>query len=202
METISFTQMKDGTAEEYAFLGGLWQAHKQAHHADNVLGLLKAMRGPTLGYKVDRYEHSLQTATRARRDGADEELQVCALLHDMADTIAPDNHSQVAAAILRPYVSEENHWLVEHHGIFQGYYFWHHVGQDRDAREQFRGHSCFEKTAAFCERWDQAAFDPDYDTLPLEAFEPAVRRLFAKPKWEFITPSPAPTSRPLSRRRR
>ena len=185
MESISFTEMKHGTADEYAFLGGLWQEHKQTHHADNVLGLLKAMQGPTLGYKVDRYEHSLQTATRARRGGADEELQICALLHDVADTIAPDNHSQAAAAILRPYVSEANYWLVQHHGIFQGYYYWHHGGGDRNAREQFRGHPCFEATADFCERWDQAAFDPGYDTLPLEAFEPAFRRLFAKPKQDF-----------------
>ena len=103
-----------------------------------------------------------------------------ALLHDIGDSIAPDNHSALAAAVLRPFVSEENHWLVKHHGVFQGYYFWHHIGGDRDARERYRGHPCFEMTANFCERWDQRAFDPDYETLPLEAFEPAVRRLFAK----------------------
>ena len=181
METVSFTSMADGTAEEYAFLGRLWDEDKQAHHADNVLALLKAMQGPTLGYKIDRYRHSLQTATRALRGGADEELQVCALLHDIGDTIAPHTHSQVAADILRPYVSDENHWLVRHHGIFQGYYYWHHDGGDRDAREQYRGHPCFEKTADFCERWDQSSFDPDYDTLPLDVFEPVLRRVFARP---------------------
>ncbi len=181
METVSFTRMADGTAEEYAFLGRLWTEHHQAQHADTVLGLLKAMRGPTLGYKVDRYQHSLQTATRALRDGADEELQVCALLHDIGDSIAPHNHSQAAADILRPHVSEENHWLVRHHGIFQGYYYWHHEGGDRDAREQYRGHPCFEMTAEFCERWDQTSFDPDYDTLPLDAFEPALRRVLSRP---------------------
>ena len=180
MDTVSFTQMKDGTREEYLFLGGLWEAHNRAHLADNVLGLLKAMQGPKLGYRIDRYQHSLQSATRALRDHADEESVVCALLHDIGDTIAPENHSAVAAAILRPYVSDKNHWIVAHHGLFQGYYFFHHTGGDRDAREQYRGHPHFDACAAFCERWDQSSFDPDYQTAPLSAFEPAVRRLFAR----------------------
>ena len=180
MDSISFTRMDQGTAEGYAFLGRLWEEHKQDHLTDSVLALLRQMRGPTLGYRIDRYQHSLQSATRARRDGADEETVVAALLHDVGDSIAPDNHSQVAAAILRPYVSERTHWVVLHHGIFQGYYFWHHTGGDRDARERYRGHPHFEACADFCERWDQVSFDPDYDTLPLEAFEPMVRRLFAR----------------------
>ena len=180
MDSISFTRMDQGTAEEYAFLGRLWEEHKQDHLTDSVLALLRQMRGPTLGYRIDRYQHSLQSATRARRDGADEETVVAALLHDVGDSIAPDNHSQVAAAILRPYVSERTHWVVLHHGIFQGYYFWHHTGGDRDARERYRGHPHFEACADFCERWDQVSFDPDYDTLPLAAFEPMVRRLFAR----------------------
>ena len=180
MDSISFTRMDQGTAEEYAFLGRLWEEHKQDHLTDSVLALLRQMRGPTLGYRIDRYQHSLQSATRARRHGADEETVVAALLHDVGDSIAPDNHSQVAAAILRPYVSERTHWVVLHHGIFQGYYFWHHTGGDRDARERYRGHPHFEACADFCERWDQVSFDPDYDTLPLAAFEPMVRRLFAR----------------------
>lgn len=180
MDTIRFTAMAEGTREEYAFLERLWADHKDAHLAGNVLGLLKAMAGPTLGYKIDRYRHSLQTATRALRDGADEETVVCALLHDIGDTIAPENHSAAAAAILRPYVGERNHWIVQHHGVFQGYYFFHHLGGDRDARERYRGHPHFEACADFCERWDQASFDPDYETMPLEAFEPMVRRLFAR----------------------
>jgi len=180
MDSINFTRMDQGTAEEYAFLGRLWEEHKKDHLTDGVLGLLKQMKGPTLGYKIDRYEHSLQSATRAQRDGADEETVVAALLHDVGDSIAPDNHSQVAAAILRPYVSEKTYWIVLHHGIFQGYYFWHHSGGDRNAREQYRGHPYFEACADFCERWDQVSFDPDYDTLPLEAFEPMVYRLFAR----------------------
>lgn len=185
METVTFTRMADGTREEYEFLGKLWNGHIQMHLADSVLGLLRAMQGPTLGYKIDRYQHSLQSATRAQADGADEETVVCALLHDIGDTIAPENHSAVAAAILRPYVSKKNHWIIQHHGVFQGYYFFHHVGRDRDARERYRGHPHFEACAQFCERWDQTSFDPAYPTAPLEHFEPAVRRLFARPPQAF-----------------
>jgi len=185
MESVAFTRMEDGTAEDYAFLGKLWSEHRERHLVDNVLGLLEPLRGPKLGYRVDRYEHSLQSATRALRDGAEEEMVVAALLHDVGDSIAPDNHSQLAAAVLRPYVSEATWWVVQHHGIFQGYYFWHHVGADRDARERYRGHPCFEACAAFCEKWDQVSFDPDYDTAPLAAFEPMVRRLFARPREAF-----------------
>ncbi len=180
MRSVRFTRMDQGTAEEYAFLETQFTSHKQATLADNLLGLLKRMRGPKLGYKIDRYQHSLQSATRARRDGADEETVVMALLHDIGDVIAPDNHGAAAAAVLRPYVSEATHWVVKHHGLFQGYYYFHHVGRDRDARERYRGHPHFEACVNFCERWDQTSFDPDYDTLPLEAFEPAARRLFAK----------------------
>ncbi len=183
METISFTRMEDGTREEYAFLGKLWDEHIHGRLADNVLGLLKQLDGPRLGYKIDRFQHSLQSATRAERDGADEETVVCALLHDMGDSLAPENHSEFTAAILRPYVGDKNHWIIKHHGIFQGYYFWHHIGRDQDARERYRGHEHFQACADFCERWDQNCFDPDYDTLPLDHFEPMVHRLFArKPK--------------------
>ncbi len=180
METIGFTRMDQGTAEEYVFLDRLGEEHKQMHLADNLIGLLKSMQGPTMGYRVDRYEHSLQTATRALRDEADEETVVAALLHDIGDVYAPDNHSAFAAAVLKPYVSERTHWVVKHHGLFQGYYFYHHLGRDRDGREQFRGHPHFQACTDFCERWDQCAFDPDYDTLPLATFEPMVRRIFAR----------------------
>ena len=180
MDTVSFTRMDEGTEEEYQFLEGLWTSHKNETLVDNLLGLLDLMRGPTLGYQVDRYEHSLQTATRAHRDGADEEMVVAALLHDIGDVVAPDNHSAIAAAALRPYVSEDTYWIILHHGIFQGYYFWHHLGEDRNARERYRDHPLFEACANFCERWDQMAFDPNYDSMPIAAFEPMVRRIFAR----------------------
>ena len=183
--TVRFTRMDEGTAEEYALLGRHYERLRTGV-ADSALSLLQRLRGDPLGYRIDRFQHSLQSATRAERDGADEETVVCALLHDIGDSIAPDNHSQVAAAILRPYVSDRNHWVVEHHGLFQGYYYFHHVGLDRDARERFRHHEWFEACAAFCERWDQRSFDPDYDTLPLEHFEPMVRRLFAQRRGEWV----------------
>ncbi|MDP6705695.1 MAG: HD domain-containing protein [Alphaproteobacteria bacterium] len=182
MDSVAFTRMADGTAAEYAVLGRLWQEHRDEHLADNLIALFEQTKGPTLGYKIDRYQHGLQAASRALREGADEEMVVVALLHDIADAIAPDNHSEVGAAILRPFVSEANYWLLKHHGVFQGYYYFDHVGQDRDARERYRGHPHFELTANFCEKWDQTSFDPDYDTLPRSAFEPLLRRVIAAPK--------------------
>ena len=145
-----------------------------------MMKLLGEQRGNALGYRVDRLQHSLQTGTRAFRDHADEETIAVALLHDVGDGIGLFNHAEVAAALLKPFVSEKNAWIVKHHGIFQTYYYAHHVGHDRNLRERYRGHLHFQACADFCERWDQRSFDPDYDTMPLEAFEPMVNRLFAK----------------------
>ena len=179
-ETVAFTRMDEGTYEDYQLLERLYK--KLDHElVDNVTGLLNRLKGDKLGYKIDRYDHSLQSATRALRDGADEETVVVALLHDIGDTVAPHNHSDLAAAVLQPYISADNHWLVQHHGIFQGYYYFHHCGGDRFARERYRGHPMFERTALFCERYDQNSFDPNYDTLPIDAFMPMVHRILARP---------------------
>ena len=132
-------------------------------------------------YQISRLDHCLQSATRAERDGADDETVVCALLHDIGDILAPANHSEVAAALLRPFVSEKNHWIIRHHGVFQGYYYFHFHGHDRDARERYRDHEHYQACVDFCANWDQVSFDPDYPTEPLEHFEPLVRELFAKP---------------------
>ena len=185
MESVSFTRMADGTAEEYAFLTPLNEKCRNGV-SDRLLELLKAMKGDKLGYQVDRYTHSLQSATRAESDGADEETVVCALLHDLGDVIAPDNHSEVIASILRPYISEKNHWVLKHHGLFQGYYYFHHIGGDRNARERYKDHPFYQDCVDFCEKWDQTSFDPDYPTLPLEYFEPMVRKVLTAPKhtWE------------------
>ena len=150
--------------------------------ADRVLAHLKMLKGDCGGFSVDRLEHSLQSATLAYRDRMDEEYVVCALLHDMGDILASTNHAELAATVLKPFVSEQNWWLLQHHGIFQGYYFFHYLGLDRNMREQYRGHPNFERTALFCERHDQNAFDPGYDTMPLEAFVPMVQRVMARPK--------------------
>lgn len=177
--TVAFTRMEDGTKQEYALLCEREKA-LIARLPEFLMAQLKTLDLPDSGYQITRYGHSLQTATRAFRDGEDDETVVAALLHDIGDTLAPDNHSQLAAAVLRPYVSEKTHWVVLHHGIFQGYYYFHHIGQDRNERERFRGHPHFEACARFCERWDQTAFDPRYDTMPIEAFGPALRRVLSR----------------------
>ena len=149
MKSVSFTHMADGTAEEYAFLTPLYEKCRSGV-SDRLLELLKAMKGDKLGYQVDRYTHSLQSATRAESDGADEETVVCALLHDLGDVIAPDNHSEVIASILRPYISKKNHWVLKHHGLFQGYYYFHHIGGDRNARERYKDHPFYQDCVDFC----------------------------------------------------
>lgn len=181
MADTTFTRMQDATRDDYKIIG----RHSLEFFAglpDRVLTHLQLLESDTGGYAVTRLTHSLQTATRAERDGRDEEYIVCALLHDIGDTIACANHSELAATMLHPFVSDENHWIVKHHGVFQGYYFFHHFGLDRNAREQFRGNPLFGECAAFCARYDQNSFDPSYDTLPLEHFEPMVRKVFAAPK--------------------
>ena len=185
IKSVSFTRMEDGTAEEYTFLTTLYEKCRNGV-SDRLLELLKSMKGDKLGYQIDRYTHSLQSATRAESDGADEETVVCALLHDLGDVIAPDNHSEVIASILRPYISEKNHWVLKHHGLFQGYYYFHHIGGDRNARERYKDHPFYQDCVDFCEKWDQTSFDPDYPTQPLEYFEPMVRNVLTAPKhtWE------------------
>jgi len=180
METVSFTKMEDGTAEEYAFLTPLYNNCLNSV-PDTLLKILKQMQGDKLGYKIDRYTHSLQSATRAERDGANEETIVCALMHDIGDMLSPQNHSQVAASILRPYISEQNYWILKHHGLFQGYYYFHHLNKDRNVREKYIYHPYYQSCVDFCYKWDQSSFDPDYDTLPLEYFEPMVRNVLGNP---------------------
>lgn len=177
----SFTTMAKSTAQDWAIIGSNLVEFSQKLPA-RILDHLRLLDGDYAGFAVDRLQHSLQTATLAQRAGEDEEYVVCALLHDIGDTLGSFNHADIAAAVLKPFVSEDNHWMVEQHGIFQGYYFFHHIGLDRNQREQFRGHRCFERTALFCERYDAPAFAPQLDTMPLSAFEPMVRRVFAAPK--------------------
>ena len=174
----TFSRMQDATRDDYQVIAE-HSARFVRGLPDRVLAHLKLLRGDTGGYAVDRLTHSLQSATRAHRDGRDEEYVVCALLHDIGDTLASTNHSELAATILHPWVSEKNHWIVKHHGIFQGYYFFHHLGLDREVRERYRDHEHFRDTAEFCAKYDQNCFDVDYDTLPLEVFEPMVRSVLS-----------------------
>ena len=172
---------EDATREDYKLIG----RHSLEFFAglpDRVLSHLELL-GATRAAMRSRASRTACRRPRAReRDGRDEEYVVCALLHDIGDTLASANHSELAATILQPFVSEQNHWIVKHHGVFQGYYFFHHLGLDRNARERFRGHPLFGECAEFCARYDQNSFDPGYETLPLEHFVPIVRKVFAAPK--------------------
>lgn len=177
----TFRSMIDGTQEDWDII-----AREQKAFAPNngkrILDHLKLLGGDYGGFPVDRLEHCLQTATRAQRDGRDEEYVVMALLHDIGDTLGAYNHPDIAAAILKPFVSEKNHWIVTNHGIFQGYNFFHFLGLDRNMRDKFQGHEHYKATAEFIDKYDCPAFDPNYDTAPLDFFEPMVMRLFEFPK--------------------
>ena len=176
-----FRNMVEGTQEDWGAIAAQFGPFA-ANLPDRVLDHLRLLDGDYGGFPIDRLQHSLQTATRAHRDGRDEEYVVMALLHDIGDTLGSYNHPDIAAAILKPFVSEENHWIVAHHGIFQGYYFFHHLGMDRDMRDQFSDHPHYAACAQFCHLYDQAAFDPDYESEDLAFFEPMVRRVLAKPR--------------------
>jgi len=177
----AFTSMERSTIEDWAIIGTSFLPFAQKL-PDRILAHLRLLDGDYGGFAVDRLTHSLQTATLAHRAGEDEEYVVCALLHDIGDTLGSFNHADIGAAIVKPFVSEANHWMVEKHGVFQGYYFFHHIGLDRNMREQFRGHPAFEQTALFCEKYDGPAFQPGLEPMPLEAFEPMLRRVMAGPK--------------------
>ena len=180
-QSAKFPTMTEGTQEDWDII----MSHNvpfARSGGKRVLDHLRLLDGDFGGFAVDRLTHSLQTATRAHRDGRSEEYVVMALLHDIGDTLGAYNHPDVAAAILKPFVSEENLWITQHHGIFQGYNFFHYIGLNRDMREQFKGHEHYQATADFIEKYDCPAFDPNYDTAPLSFFEPMVMKLFEKPK--------------------
>ena len=182
METVRFTRMADGTAEDYALLDH-YEEQYMTGLPDRLMESLDKLRTSFAGYQVSRYEHSLQSATRALRDGRDEEYVVAALLHDIGDELAPYTHGEMTGAILRPYVSDEIRWVVTYHGLFQMYYYAHHSGGDRNVRDRWKDNPNYDLTVEFCEKYDQNCFDPDYDSLPAEFFEPMVRRVFADAKY-------------------
>lgn len=183
-ETVSFTQMKDGTKADYELLAR-GEGPYLALTADRVLDELRRHGETTLeGYPITRLQHGLQSATRAERDGADIDWIVGALLHDIGDGLAPQNHDRFSAEVIRPFVRWDVAWVVEHHGIFQMLYYARHYGWDENARDQFRDHPCFDSCAEFCERWDQSSFDPDYDMQDLAHFEPMVREVFARKAYD------------------
>ena len=177
MEQVKFTQMKDGNKEDYLLL----EKHEKKFiegTADRLIKFMYGLNSTLEGYKINRLEHSLQTATRALNDKAEDEMIVAALLHDIGDELAPLNHSEYAAAVLKPYVSEKTHWIVQKHGEFQMYYYAHHLGGNRNQREKYKGHKYYEDTINFCENWDQKSFDPNFKSMTLEDFVPFVKKIF------------------------
>ncbi|MEM7499231.1 MAG: HD domain-containing protein [Pseudomonadota bacterium] len=188
--TVGFTAMKDGTAEDYALLEEMERPFL-AGTADRLLAELRRQADETLsGYRITRLEHGLQAATRARRDGADTDWIVAALLHDIGDGLAPQNHDRFAAEIMRPFMREEVTWVVEHHGIFQMYYYAHHYGWDRALREKYKDSPYYQSCIDFCERWDQSSFDPAYPLDPLGSFEAEVKTVFARKAYDASVMQP------------
>jgi predicted HD phosphohydrolase len=176
-----FTRMDEGTQQDWMIIAGsMFPFAKEL--PDRVLTHLNLLHGDHGGFAVDRLEHCLQTATRAANDGRDEEYVVCALLHDIGDILGTYNHADIAATMLEPFVSEQNFWMLKHHGIFQGYYFFHYLGLDRNMRNKFKDHPFYEYTLDFCDKYDQTAFDPEYKSMTLSEFEPLVRKVMSKPK--------------------
>lgn len=188
---VPWTAMEHGTAEDYEFLDAAFYAHARSGLVDNLVRVLECLRGPTLGYQIDRYDHSLQSATRALRDGRSTDFVVAALLHDMGDAFAPENHSAAGAAVLQPYVDERTHWVIAHHGLFQGYYYFHHLGGDRNARERYMDSPHYDACVDFCANYDQNCFDPKYPNLPVEEFRPMLDEVFSRP-------SQVPATAPLT----
>ncbi|MEJ5992188.1 HD domain-containing protein [Ramlibacter sp. PS3R-8] len=179
-----FVRMQDSTAADWQVIAGEFMPFAQAL-PQRVVKHLQILQGDYGGFPVDRYTHSLQTATRALHEGRDEEYVVCALLHDIGDTLGSFNHPDIAAAILKPFVSEENLWMVQHHGIFQGHYFFHHLGLDRNMRDRFKSHPHYDRTEEFCALYDNPAFDATAETLPIEEFMPMLQRVMAQPRYSI-----------------
>lgn len=177
----TWTSFENATREDFLAVMEYDEAYNDAL-PDRILAAIRALDEDWTAYPLNRYQHSLQSASRAHDDGADEELVVAALVHDIGDTLAPYNHGELAAAMMKPYVSERTHWILKHHCVFQGYYYNHFLGGDRNARERYRDSPHYEACKEFCHKYDQAAFDPDYPTRPLEFFEPMLRRVLSRQK--------------------
>ena len=185
MSKVSFKEMKKGTKDDYLLLDKHEKEFVEGT-ADRVMKFMSTLTETLEGYQISRLEHSLQTATRALRDGASDEMIVAALLHDIGDELAPLNHAEYAAAVLKPYVSEKTHWIVANHGIFQMYYYAHHLGGNKNIRDKYKDHKYFQATIDFCEKYDQNSFDPNYKSLPLNFFKPMVKKIFSRKPYSSL----------------
>lgn len=182
MDRAGFRSMDESTREEWMVIGRE-TARNQPRVAETVLGLLRSLAVIEDGFATDQLTHALQTASRAERAGADDEVVVAALCHDIGKAISVPNHPAIAAAILQPYVRPEVHFMIAAHQDFQGRHYYEHFGMDPNLRERHRDQPAYDLAERFADEWDQKAFDPDYDTLPLEHFEDRVRAVFAKPRF-------------------
>ncbi len=185
MKKVSFTEMKKGTKDDYLFLDK-YEKDFAKKTSDRILNFMSNLTDTLEGYQISRLEHSLQSATRAFKNGESEEMIVAALLHDIGDELAPMNHSEYAASILKPYVTEKTHWIIEKHGEFQMYYYAHHLGGDRNKRDKYKNHKYYKDTINFCEKYDQNSFDPNYVSFPLEFFRPMVKRIFSRKPYSLL----------------
>ena len=185
MKKVSFTKMKDGTKEDYLFLDK-HEKNFADKTAERIIKFMSNLTETLEGYQVSRLEHSLQSATRAYRNGESEEMIVAALLHDIGDELAPLNHSEYAAAILKPYVTEKTHWIIEKHGEFQMFYYAHHLGANKNKRDKYKDHKYYQATVDFCEKYDQNSFDPSYKSFPLEFFKPLVKKIFSRKPYSLL----------------
>ena len=185
MKTVNFTEMKNGTKEDYELLEK-FEKNFERQTAKRVLNYLSKQTTTLEGYKITRLEHSLQAATRAFKNEENEEMIVATLLHDIGDNLAPMNHSQYAASIIKPYVSEKTFWIINYHGLFQTYYNAHYLGGDRNLRDKFKDHKYYEATIDFCENYDQSSFDPNYKNMNLEDFSPMVKRVFSRKPYYYL----------------
>lgn len=180
MKKVSFTEMSEGTAADYEYLDELENQFKK-ELPTKLLKALAELEYSLSGYQISRLEHVLQAATRALYAGESDQMIIAALLHDIGDDLAPYSHSEMAASILRPFVSDEIYWVVKHHGLFQMYYYAHHSGGDRNARDRFKDHPFYDTAVRFCHEYDQNCFDPNYESKPLAFFEPMLQSVFSKP---------------------
>ena len=180
MKSVSFTRMEDGTAQDYVFLFELEEKYIKTLPG-RLMNALAGLQDTLPGYQISRLEHSLQSATHAYNAGESDEMVAAALLHDIGDELAPASHSEMAAAVLRPYVSERIYWIIKHHGLFQTYYYNHYFGLDRNLRDKFKSHQWYKDCIYFCEYYDQNCFDPKFEARPLEFFRPIIEKVFANP---------------------
>ena len=185
MKTVNFTEMKNGNKDDYQLLEK-YEKKFERQTAVRILKYLSKQTSTLEGYKISRLEHALQAATRAYQNKESEEMVVATLLHDIGDDLAPMNHSQYAASILRPYVSEKTYWIILHHGLFQTYYSAHHLDGNRNARDKFKNHKYYKATIDFCEKYDQCSFDPNFKSMSLKDFEPLVKKIFARDPYYYL----------------